>query len=144
MKKRSYNTIALAIMLIFSLSSCNYIEEKYGDAEKNIDHTGTSLASFSYIEESSLYKDEDPGVKTSGFLNVDSYPINNQISAVERAKNECTIEYNLTSEYYDSETEMWRVDFQTLNQEQKIATPGCRQSVYFNSDGITYLIVYEE
>lgn len=144
MKKRICKAIILAIMLAFSLSSCSYAEEKYRDADANIGYTRMSLASFSYIEESSLYKNGDPGVKTSGFLNVDSYSINNQLSAVERAKNECTIEYNSVSEYYDSETKMWRVDFQTLSQEQEIAAPGCGQSVYLDSNGITHLIVYGE
>lgn len=82
----------------------------------------------------------------NAFVNIDTYPIDNQNAAVERAKNECTIEYNATSEYYDSNADMWRIDFLTIthNEDGTLATSGECQSVYMNSDGITQLIVYGE
>ena len=91
-------------------------------------------------------KDGDPGVNPNAFVNIDTYPIDNQNAAVERAKNECTIEYNATSEYYDSNADMWRIDFLTIthNEDGTLATSGECQSVYMNSDGITQLIVYGE
>ena len=76
---------------------------------------------------------------------MDTCPIDDQIAAVERAKNECTIEYNATAKYYDNLTDIWRIDFLTLNrneQGQLVATPDNCQSVYLNSDGITQLIVH--
>ena len=105
-----------------------------------------SLASFSYEEDVAIYKDGDPGVNPNAFVNIDTYPIDNQNAAVERAKNECTIEYNATSEYYDSNADMWRIDFLTIthNEDGTLATSGECQSVYMNSDGITQLIVYGE
>ena len=78
-------------------------------------------------------------------MNTHVCPVNDQESAVEQAKNECTIEYNATSEYYDRETEMWSVDFQTISREQEfVILVGTRQSVYLDSNGITHLIVYHE
>lgn len=133
MQKRFMKAISLAIVLIASLSSCNHTE-----------HGGMTLASFSYANELSLHKAGDAGVKTSDFLNTDLFPIDNQISAVERAKNECTIDYNAASEYYDEKTGMWRIDFLTLSIEQGIAAIGNCQSVYLDGDGITHLVVYGE
>ena len=80
------------------------------------------------------------------FINVDVYPIENQDAAMERAKNECTIEYNTTSEYYDDNAHMWRIDFLTVihSEDGTLATTGNCQSVYMNSNGITQLIVYGE
>lgn len=64
---------------------------------------------------------------------------------MEQAENECTIAYNATSEYYDNQAEMWRVDFQTIRREQGVVMlVGTRQSVYLDNDGITHLIVYHE
>ena len=107
-----------------------------------------SLASFSYEEDAAMYQAGDPGVKTTGFVNVDLFPIEDQNGAVERARNECTIEYNTTSEYYDAHTEMWRVVFLTTAVEQDgggiQAVAGNCQSVYMSSDGVTRLIVYGE
>ncbi|MBM6924716.1 hypothetical protein [Pseudoflavonifractor phocaeensis] len=109
---------------------------------------GQSLASFSYEEDAAMYQAGDPGVKTTGFVNVDLFPIEDQNGAVERARNECTIEYNTTSEYYDAHTEMWRVDFFTAATVQENgdirAVAGNCQSVYLDSDGVTQLIVSGE
>ena len=73
-------------------------------------------------------------------------PVKSINAAVERAKNECTIEYNSTSEYYDMDADMWRIDFHTVvnNEDGTFAILGERQSVYMDSDGVTQLIVYGE
>lgn len=133
---KKYNLIVLAFVLIISLAACNQQNEL----------AGQSLASFSYEEDAAIYKDGDPGVNPNEFVNVDVYPIEDQNAAVERAKNECTIEYNATSEYYDNDADIWRIDFFTLlqNENDTWATLGNCQSVYLNSDGITQLIVYGE
>lgn len=130
-------TMLIVFALAFSITGCS----KNNDKD---DSVLTSLASFSYNEDYMLYYD-DFGVKTSDFLNTDVSSIDEQESAVEQAQNECTIEYNSTSVYYDNETEMWRVDFQTISREQGVAMlVGTRQSVYLDNDGITHLIVYHE
>ena len=133
---KKYSLLIMAFILSVSLMACNQQNEP----------ANQSLASFSYEEDVAIYKDADPGVNPNAFVNIDTYPIDNQNAAVERAKNECTIEYNATSEYYDSNADMWRIDFLTIthNEDGTLATSGECQSVYMNSDGITQLIVYGE
>ena len=133
---KKYSLLIMAFILSVSLMACNQQNEP----------ANQSLASFSYEEDVAIYKDGDPGVNPNAFVNIDTYPIDNQNAAVERAKNECTIEYNATSEYYDSNADMWRIDFLTINHNEDgtLATSGECQSVYMNSDGITQLIVYGE
>ena len=151
MKKCSY--VLLACVLILSLSACNQqtetavssLDEPNNSIASN-EPSNQSLASFSYEEDAAEYKDGDPGVNPNKFVNVDAYPIENQNAAVERAKNECTIEYNSTSEYYDKDADMWRVDFHTVvnNEDGTFAVLGGCQSVYMDSDGVTQLVVYDE
>lgn len=157
-------------MFIVSLRDGNYIyeiiaqwnsSEKYGGtayysfytnkqelSQHNISNatTNQSLASFSYEEDVAAYQDGDPGVNSNEFVNVDIYPIDNQDAAVERAKNECTIEYNATNAYYDDHADMWRIVFYTVaySEDDTWAILGNCQSVYMNSVGITQLIVYGE
>lgn len=92
---------------------------------------------FSYAEDYECYKDE-AGVYFNGFVNVTPLEIENAEDAVSRAMLECTVEYNTVSVDYDSEAEMWKVNF------GKELTLGGGQTVYMNKDGITYLIVYGE
>ena len=134
MKKHSF--LIVALILSISLMACNQQNES----------ANQSLASFSYEEDAAIYNDEASKLNSNAFINIDTYPIENQNAAVERAKNECTIEYNATSEYYDSSADMWRIDFLTVvhKEDGTIATSGDCQSVYMNSDGITQLIVYGE
>lgn len=150
---KKYSFIILAFVLVLSLTACNQqaetITSSFGEPNNHLstnEPAGQSLASFSYEEDAATYKDGDPGVNPNEFVNVDIYPIENQDAAVERAKNECTIEYNATSEYYDDNADMWRIDFLTVahSEDDTWATPGNCQSVYMNSDGITQLIVYGE
>lgn len=133
---KKYGLMVLVFLLIISLAACHQQNEL----------AGQSLASFSYEKEAAKYKDGDPGVNPNEFVNTDIDPIENQNEAVERAENECTIEYNATSEYYDNAADMWRIDFLTLvqNENGSWAAKGNCQSVYLNSDGITQLIVYKE
>ena len=122
----------------------NLTASDLGTTANGGDAVPASLSSFSYEEDYMLYYG-DFSIKTSDFLNTHVCPVDDQESAVEQAKNECTIEYNATSEYYDRETEMWRVDFQTISREQEfVILVGTRQSVYLDSNGITHLIVYHE
>ena len=126
----------MAFILSLSLMACSQQKEPVNQ----------SLASFSYEEDAAIYNDETHEVNPNAFVNTDTSPIENQNTAVERAKNECTIEYNATSEYYDSNADMWRIDFLAIvhSEDGTVATSGDCQSVYMNSDGITQLIVYGE
>ncbi len=151
MKKCRY--VVLACVLILSLTACNQQTQTVvssldepNNSFSSSEPANQSLASFSYEEDAAKYNDGDSGVNPNEFVNVDAYPIENQNAAVERAKNECTIEYNSTSEYYDMDADMWRIDFHTVvnNEDGTFAILGERQSVYMDSDGVTQLIVYGE
>lgn len=58
--------------------------------------------------------------------------------AIEIAKDKCTIDYNMTDVFYDSDDALWKIVFYTQN------TAGNCQTVYLNYDGSVRLIVYGE
>ena len=94
---------------------------------------------FSYAQALEYYKIGDPGVKHENFNNpaVES-EITGAIDAIIRAEFELTIEYDTISVSYDEISNMWRVDFWTLDLD------GNSQSVYINDNGLTCYIVYGE
>lgn len=96
--------------------------------------TGT----FSYREALEMYQENDPGVFYGGFRNASELAVTNSHEALERAKNECTVEYNETHIFYDEATGMWQILFSTEGM-----LGGC-QTVYLDGKGITRLIVYGE
>ncbi len=94
----------------------------------------TDPVAFSWAEDQAKY----PEGKTEGFANTSSKPIGNGEEAIERAKNECVIEYqNKASAAYDKDAQMWRVD---LSYSQDIY----HQLVYLTADGTTKLVVMIE
>lgn len=99
---------------------------------------------FSYEEESTVYLSDDvefveeTEVKQSGFYNITKSDIVDTVEAYERAKLECSIQYDKVSIFYDSTTDMWRVYFFTSKTNGQ---SGDSQLVYLNGDGITRLIV---
>ena len=95
-------------------------------------------SSFSYEKDKKDYPLGSPGVKTNGFNNITELPINTYIDAIERAKNECTIDWNDTQVYYDADTGIWKVMF------YRKGVPGGDQSVYLGANGTTLMIVYGE
>ena len=99
----------------------------------------SEIREFSYAQELEYYKVGDPGVKHEHFnnWNIES-EITGAIDAIIRAEFELTIEYDTISVSYDETSNMWRVDFWTLNLD------GNSQSVYINGDGLTCYIVYGE
>lgn len=99
--------------------------------------TEETVQNFSYMYDKSVYEEGEAGVVTEGFVNTEPSPVTNSTEAVERAKNECRVEYTRTTVFRDSIEDMWMVNFGT-------DVPGGNQSVYMTSDGITTLIVYGE
>ena len=99
----------------------------------------SEIRTFSYAQALEEYKIGDPGVKHEHFnnWNVES-EITGAIDAIVRAKFELTIEYDTISVSYDEISNMWRVDFWTLDLD------GNSQSVYINDNGLTCYIVYGE
>ena len=95
----------------------------------------SSIGSFSFAEDSKSYKEGDYGVKTSGFKNTTEQAVSNSNEAAERAKAECTIEYDTVEVLYDSWDKMWSVTFYNRKNMADI------QTVYLGEDGITRLMV---
>lgn len=125
---------AIPLLLALALSSCENSEEQ----------TGLSMATFSYENDIAYYEEETVTMNPSPFVNVDANPIDNQITAEKLAAKECSISYEGSSVYYDTETDMWRVDFYTVQRDEQnrlIGFSGDYQSVYLDSNGITQLVV---
>lgn len=112
----------------------------YYDGDGKVEHItiNENVSAFSYEEALQVYRGNDPGVKYDGFQNTSESEVKTCQQAIDRAKNECTIEYDTTDVFYDSTTEVWRVDFYTEG------TLGGCQSVYLDNKGLTCLIVYGE
>ncbi|MBQ8260388.1 MAG: hypothetical protein IJY97_12590 [Clostridia bacterium] len=100
--------------------------------------TESSIGGFAFDNIQKTYKPGDPGVKTSGFKNTSKQTVTNSAEAAERAKNECTIEYDTVTVLRDGWDYVWSVTFSTQG------TLGGCQTVYLNDEGITLLIVYGE
>lgn len=119
-------------------------EEEIPVQEVALEKVPASLGSFSYAEDADIYQPGEAGVNPVAFKNTDVCPIEDQASAVTRAKNECTINYTTTSVYLDNEAGVWRVDFLNLTRDEQgvLTVSDDWQKVYLGSDGITALIVY--
>ena len=106
-------------------------------AYKNNSTPMSSYPTFSYEEESAIYVEGQPGVKTFGFVNTSEIELSFD-NVVELAKNECTVKYDTTKVYFDSSSNMWKVVF----YDEDVL--GGDQTVYIDGRGITALIVYGE
>ena len=141
--------LALSLAVTMFITGCQY-ESDVSDSSQGLTQSDSSqknmsMASFSYEEDKMRYQDTEAKVYFDGFLNTEEQPINNQIEAEERAKVEVTIEYNGISDYRDSESGMWRVDFYTKEtRDNGVPVLSNIQKVYLDDDGITHMIVYEE
>ncbi len=96
------------------------------------------VSSFSYSEHAEIYKDDNPGVEHDGFINTNESKFSNAEDALERAKKECTIEWDAFQVSFDNESNVWMVSFYTEGML------GGDQSIYLDGDGKTLLIVYGE
>ena len=99
--------------------------------------SNNSIPHFSFAEDAAIYVEGEPGVKTFGFVNTTETEITFE-NVAERAKNECTVEYNSVTTYFDTDECVWKVHFCTDGMV------GGDQSVYLDCDGKTVLIVYGE
>jgi len=119
--------VCLLFAFVFLLCGCTK-----NNSEKQID-----VESFSYKSDCAYYKD-DPGVKESGFVNIEQSEVDDAEKAAELAKKECTIEYDTVGVAFDSELKIYRVSFYKEDQL------GGNQDVYIDQNGITQLIIYGE
>ncbi len=96
------------------------------------------IPEFSFAEESKEYVNSTSGVKTSGFVNTSETEIKSVSDAVERARGECTVEWNKVDTFFDTSTGIWKIVFYTEG------AAGGDQTVYMGKDGVTTLIVFGE
>ena len=102
------------------------------------------ISVFSYAQHEASYLSGESGGIVDGFKNITATQITTKEEAIDRAKNEVTIDYTEISVYYDGKTSMWMIVFGQAsyydeNQNIVFISDGC-QSVYLDSNGITKLI----
>ena len=119
----------LILVFVFSLASCN--------------NQSIEAPEFSYEEESIKYTDNTAGIKHDGFNNTSKSTVKTVENAIERAKNECTVEWDTADVYYDCELNVWKVHFYTKGTDEIIQLGG-DQCIYLDDNGKTLLIVYGE
>ena len=94
---------------------------------------------FSFANDSELYKAGDPGVKTEGFVNTRPSGSDLPVSVLlEKAKAECTVEYDTVRIQFDPRSYVFSIDFYVKD------VLGGDESVYIDLAGRTKLIVYGE
>lgn len=93
---------------------------------------------FSYSDVLAVYSEETVGVRRDGFVNTEKSIVSDAGQAIELAKKECNIDYNLVSVAYDEQEKIYCVEFGNRDMEG-----GC-QSVYLSTEGITLLIISGE
>ena len=137
-------TAALVLCLVFILLLIGCETKKEQSEKQSVENlqsvtekSNGSIPGFSYAEDSAIYVDGEPGVKTSGFVNTAETDINSDNVTII-AKHECTVEYDNSEVYYDTVAGIWKVDF--FSEE----TDGGCQTVYLDSNGKTVLVVYGE
>lgn len=141
--------LVLALVCILCLIGCNQQSttdqniqannstESDENTELEIVESHNSISNFSYTEDREIFAEGEPGVKTSGFVNTTETEITFE-NVAERAKNECTIEYDTVTTYLDTDECVWKVHFYTNGML------GGDQIVYLDYDGKTVLVVYGE
>ena len=93
-------------------------------------------SSFSYEEDKESIDLQLVSVKTDGFVNTGEIEMDGGFpSAIERAKAEVDIDYDLIQTFYDSAECVWKVLFSNSKQM------GGNEVVYLNTKGVTLLIV---
>ena len=139
--------LGLTLVCVLSLIGCNQQSTTDQNIQTNnstesgenteLVESHNSIPQFSYAEDTAIYVEGEPGVKTSGFVNTTETEITFE-NVAERAKNECTVEYDSVTTYFDTDECVWKVHFCTDGMV------GGDQSVYLDCDGKTVLIVYGE
>lgn len=133
----------LTLVAILGLVGCSQqgqqdiITPTQSGKNTEIVESNNSIPHFSFAKDAAIYVEGEPGVKTSGFVNTTETEITFE-NVAERAKNECTVEYDSVTTYFDTDECVWKVHFCTDGMV------GGDQSVYLDYDGKTLLIVYGE
>ncbi len=123
----------LAAALAVTLAACG---------EKNL-----ALSTFSYEQELAWCESEGLRMVSGPFVNVAEAKLEDQLDAEKLAKKECTIEYTNITDYYDKSSDMWCIEFWTVEKLDNgvlIDKPGTeKQKVFLNGQGITQCIAYQ-
>ena len=115
-------------------------------------------SSFSYAEEMKDYEAQlqeilrnlPDGIdqETAGFFqsnqyhNTEFFEIHSFEDAIELAKKECTVEYNIIEYAYDEESNIWRIWFRIEERLCFGEWLGGDQVVYIRGDGVTQMVTY--
>lgn len=137
---KAFAALFLMSVFLFGLTGCAQEAGKEQTPEFSLTEaveTTMAVPEFSYEAVRTQFGEGVPGVKTDGFRNVTQCTVMNEADAAERAKAECTVEYDFVRVRYDSAADIWKVCFLANH-------PGGGQDVYLNSKGVTQLIVYGE
>ena len=84
---------------------------------------------FSWAEDQKNMKAENVS-----FHNTDPQPVTDAAQALERAKAECTVDYDGTMVYHDKDAKMWKVEFQQLSGYAGY------QYIYMDENGVTQMV----
>ena len=144
--------LALVMLLAFAVVGCSKEPahdhdhdqsqaQSQVEAASNTEHVTKPLSdapAFSYADTEKEHKKGDAGVKTEGFKNTKDATVTSIKEAVKLAEKECTVKYDSVDVRYDAAAKITMVSFYTEGQV------GGDQSVYFDENGKTLLIVYGE
>ena len=134
---KKYNIFFLMCIIISLLVGCLPMSPppmSYEDVPK-----------FSYEEDLAIYAENSSNVKSEGFVNTSELEetIYWHTDAIEQAEKECPIECKLHHTYFDSASNVWKIEFWDTRDAE-----GYPQyvyaTVYLNNKGVTLLVVYGE
>ena len=84
------------------------------------------------------YPENASGVKSDGFCNTSRVALEGVQNVLDRAKNECAVNYDTVDVSYDSTATIWQIQFRAAE------TASGSQMVYMDGYGVTCLVVYGE
>ena len=125
------------IRLVSEHDTENFIDVRFDSIDDFISNT-PKTSEFSYDAVLTTYKENDPGVKSSGFYNTSGVTLETISDVLDQAKNECTVNYDTVDISYDGTTSIWQIVFYTEG------TVGGDQTVYMDNYGVTCLVIYGE
>lgn len=125
------------IRLVSEYDTERWIDVRFDNLDDFI-NLAPKTSEFSYEEVLAEHRENDPGVKYSGFHNTSRVALETIGDVLERAKGECTIHYDTADVSHDDGASVWQIVFYTKE------AAGGDQAVYMDSYGVTCLLVYGE
>ena len=147
---KKFMALILILVLAFAFVGCgekadhnhdhNHSQVEVASDAKPVTKPLTEAPAFSYESDKDRYTKENAAmlVYTEGFKNTKEATVTTVKEAIELAKKECTVEYDSVGVCYDAKAKVTRVLFYFEG------ALGGDQSVYFDENGKTLLIVYGE